>query len=70
MIYFKATLLQEQGVAYAPLGLAIIKARRCAKFMLVGRVFHIGKIARLTGPLRLLGYRLIEAKKLLIRHFR
>ncbi len=43
VIYFKATILQAQGVAYAPLGLAIIKAALCAKFMLVGRVFHIGE---------------------------
>ena len=43
VIYFKATILQAQGVAYAPLGLATIKAALCAKFMLVGRVFHIGE---------------------------
>jgi hypothetical protein len=43
VIYFKAAILQTQGVAYAPLGLAIIKAALCAKFMLVGRVFHIGE---------------------------
>jgi hypothetical protein len=35
--------LQAQGVAYTHLGLAIIKAALCAKFMLVGRVFHIGE---------------------------
>ena len=43
VIYFKATILQAQGVAYAPLGLAIIKAALCAKFMLVGRIFHMGE---------------------------
>jgi hypothetical protein len=41
--YFKATILKAQGVAYAPFGVAIIKAALCAKFMLVGRVFHIGE---------------------------
>jgi hypothetical protein len=34
VIYFKATILQAQGVAYAPFGVAIIKAALCAKFML------------------------------------
>jgi hypothetical protein len=43
VIYFKATILQAQGVAYAPFGVAIIKAALCAKFMLLGRIFHIGE---------------------------
>src|ERR1700730_11103289 len=43
VIYLKAALLEAQGVAYAPLGLAIIKAALCAKFMLVGRAFHLGE---------------------------
>jgi hypothetical protein len=43
VIYFKAAVLQAQGVAYTHLSLAIIKAALCAKFMLVGRVFHIGE---------------------------
>jgi hypothetical protein len=43
VIYLKAAILQAQGAAYTPLGLAIIKAALCAKFMLVGRVFHIGE---------------------------
>jgi hypothetical protein len=43
VIYFKAAVLQAHGIAYAPLGLAIVKAAICAKFMLVGRVFHIGE---------------------------
>jgi len=42
LIYLKAAILQAQGVAYAPFGLAVIKAAICAKFMLVGRAFHIG----------------------------
>jgi hypothetical protein len=43
LIYFKAAILQAQGIAYAPLGLAAIKAAICAKFMLVGRAFHLGE---------------------------
>src|ERR1700676_1688865 len=43
VIYFKAVVLQAHGIAYAPLGLAIVKAAICAKFMLVGRVFHMGE---------------------------
>jgi hypothetical protein len=43
VIYFKATILQAQGVAYAPFGVAIIKAALCAKFMLLGRIFHMGE---------------------------
>ena len=43
LIYFKAAILQAQGVSYAHLGLAIIKAALCAKFMLLGRAFHIGE---------------------------
>ena len=35
LIYFKAAILQAQGVSYTHLGLAIIKAALCAKFMLV-----------------------------------
>jgi hypothetical protein len=43
VIYFKAAVLQAHGIAYAPLGLAIVKAAICAKFMLMGRVFHMGE---------------------------
>jgi cytochrome bd-type quinol oxidase subunit 2 len=43
VIYFKAAVLQAHNVAYAHVGLAIVKAAICAKFMLVGRVFHIGE---------------------------
>jgi hypothetical protein len=43
VIYFKAAVLQAQGIAYDHLGLAIIKAALCAKFMLVGRAARIGE---------------------------
>jgi hypothetical protein len=43
VICFKAAVLHAHEVAYAPLGLAIIKAALCAKFMLMGRAFHLGE---------------------------
>ena len=43
VIYFKAAVLQAHNVAYAHVGLATVKAAICAKFMLLGRVFHIGE---------------------------
>jgi hypothetical protein len=43
VIYFKAAVLQAHGIAYAHLGLAITKAAICAKFMLMGRAFHLGE---------------------------
>jgi hypothetical protein len=43
VIYFKAAVLQAQGIAYDHLGLAIIKAALCAKFMLIGRAVPIGE---------------------------
>ena len=43
LIYLKVAILQTNGIAYAVLGVAIIKAALCAKFMLLGRVFHVGE---------------------------
>jgi hypothetical protein len=43
IFYLKAAILQAHNVAYAPLGLAALKAAICAKFMLVGRAFHVGE---------------------------
>jgi hypothetical protein len=50
IFYLKAAVLQAPDVAYAPLGLAAIKAAICAKFMLLGRAFHIGERFK-THPL-------------------
>jgi hypothetical protein len=50
IFYLKAAILEAQNVPYAPLGLAAIKAAVCAKFMLVGRAFHIGERFK-THPL-------------------
>jgi hypothetical protein len=43
LIYFKAAILQAYDVDYAPWGIAIVKALICAKFVLVGRMFHLGE---------------------------
>jgi hypothetical protein len=43
LAYLKGAILQAQGIAYAPFGLAAIKALICAKFVLVGRAFHVGE---------------------------
>jgi hypothetical protein len=43
VIYFKAAVLHAQGIAYAPLGVGIVKAAICAQFMLMGRMLHIGE---------------------------
>jgi hypothetical protein len=43
VICFKAAVLHAHEIAYAPLGLAIIKAALCAKFTLMGRAFHLGE---------------------------
>ena len=42
LAYFKAAILQAQGIAFAPFGFAAIKALICAKFLSVGYVFHLG----------------------------
>jgi hypothetical protein len=41
--YLKATILRAHGVAFAPFGFAIAKALICAKFVLIGRMFHLGE---------------------------
>jgi hypothetical protein len=43
VIWLKTAVLHAHEIAYAPLGLAIVKAALCAKFMLMGRAFHIGE---------------------------
>ena len=51
VLYLKAAILRAQSVAYAPLGLAAIKAAICVKFMLLGRAFHIGERFKTCIPL-------------------
>jgi hypothetical protein len=43
IIYLRAAILHAHGIAYAPFGLAIAKALICAKFVLVGRMVHLGE---------------------------
>lgn len=43
VIYLKAAILQAHGIAFAPFGFAVAKALICAKFVLIGRVFHLGE---------------------------
>lgn len=43
IIYLKASILQAHGIAYAAFGVAFAKALICAKFVLVGRMFHLGE---------------------------
>jgi hypothetical protein len=43
LIQLKAAILHAQGVPYATLGLAAVKAVICAKFMLLGSAFHVGE---------------------------
>jgi len=33
IFYFKATILKDQGIAFAPFGFAAVKALICAKFI-------------------------------------
>src|SRR5262252_2752243 len=43
LAYFKAAILQAQGVEFAPFGFAAVKALICAKFMSIGHALHLGE---------------------------
>ena len=43
VILVKASVLRDEGIHYAPWGIAIVKAAVLAKFMLVGRAMKIGE---------------------------
>jgi len=43
LAYLKAAILQAHGVAFAPFGIAAVKALICAKFMSVGHAIHLGE---------------------------
>jgi hypothetical protein len=43
LINLKAAILHAEGVAFAPYGLAAVKALLCAKFLSVGRALHLGE---------------------------
>lgn len=50
LAYLKAAILQAHGIPFAPFGLAAAKALICAKFVMVGRMLHIGERFK-TRPL-------------------
>jgi hypothetical protein len=43
LAFLKASILKAEGIAFAPFAFAAIKALICAKFILVGRMLHIGE---------------------------
>jgi len=43
LAYFKAAILQAHGIAFAPFGVAAIKALICAKFVSLGHAIHLGE---------------------------
>lgn len=43
---YKVSILKEYGIAYAPFGLAAIKALIIGKFVLVGQAVNIGHLSR------------------------
>jgi hypothetical protein len=43
LINLKAAILHAEGVAFAPYGLAAVKALLCAKFLSVGHALHLGE---------------------------
>jgi len=42
LAYLKAAILEAHGVAFAPFGIAAIKALICAKFISLGHAIHLG----------------------------
>jgi len=50
LAFFKSSILEAQGVYWAPWSFALIKAAIGAKFILIGRKLHIGE-GRRTKPL-------------------
>jgi hypothetical protein len=42
LIFFKAAILQGEGISFTPWGIAIIKALLLAKFIMIGNALHIG----------------------------
>jgi hypothetical protein len=43
IIYLKAAVLHANGIPFAAFGFAAAKALICAKFVLLGRAFHLGE---------------------------
>jgi hypothetical protein len=49
--YLKAAILEAHGIVFAPWFFAVIKALLSAKFMMLGRMLHVGEGRRSTQPL-------------------
>ena len=43
LAYLKFAILEAQGIAFAPFGLAAVKALICAKFVSLGHALHLGE---------------------------
>ena len=43
ILFYKAAVLQAQGIGYAPYGLAVAKALILGKFVLLGHAAHVGE---------------------------
>jgi hypothetical protein len=50
VILMKAAVLRDQGISFAPWGIAAVKAAVLAKFILIGRAMKVGE-RNSTGPL-------------------
>ena len=49
--YLKAAILEAHGIAFAPWLFAVIKALLSAKFLMLGRMLHVGEGQHSTRPL-------------------
>jgi len=43
LLYLKSAVLKTYGIAFAPFTFALVKAMICAKFVLLGRMLHVGE---------------------------
>jgi hypothetical protein len=43
LVFFKSAILQGEGINWTPWGFAAVKAAVAAKFILIGRAFHVGE---------------------------
>jgi hypothetical protein len=43
LTYFKAAILQANGIPFAPFGIAAVKALICAKFISIGHAVHLAE---------------------------
>jgi hypothetical protein len=43
IVFYKAAVLQAEGIGYAPFGLAVVKALILGKFVLLGQAAHVGE---------------------------